>query len=125
LSEGPREAPHRAYGKSAPGASNDHLETAVEKVRKAEDAWNTAKQPGDLACGAVLGDMLPDKELDQIVDAVCHEASAGVLFLRSQIASLSSYCKYLQSCRTSLVQRDTAIRPDVYLRRRRSAPRAR
>jgi hypothetical protein len=51
--------------------------------------------------------VLTDDELDQILDAVDHEAAPRQLFLRCRIPPLCSCREYPQGRCTSLVQRDT------------------
>jgi hypothetical protein len=56
--------------------------------------------------------MLADEELDQIINAIDHEAAALQLLFRRRISPLGSCCENPQSRRTSLMQGDATIRPE-------------
>jgi len=71
-----------------------------------------AQQPGDLACGALLREMLRDEELDQILHTVSYESAACLLFLSRRVSSLCSGSEYLERSYARLMQRNVTIRPD-------------
>jgi len=71
-----------------------------------------AQQAQDLASRPLLGDMLSDKELNQILHTVGYESTTGLLLLSRRIFALYSSGEYLERCYASLMQGNATIGAD-------------
>ena len=75
-------------------------------------SYLSAEEPGDFPARAVLGQMLSNKSLQQILDTICDDLSFRLPLLGGRIASFEFGCEYLLRRHAGLVQGRAPVGPD-------------